>query len=83
MSPEEKEEWEDFLSTTIRHHVQLDPETHKLHHDYLDDELQAKKIRRARCEAVIKQVSGWGVIVFLTGIGYAVWEFIQNHIVHK
>lgn len=52
----------------------------KHHHDFVEMLIGDRERAVARREAVIKQVGGWGVIVVLTGIGAAVWQFVKEHI---
>ncbi len=52
----------------------IDRETHKLHHDYLADTLEARRKRRERWEKVRVQVTSWSVITAigaaLSGLGW-------------
>lgn len=53
----------------------LDHETHRKHHDYIDTLIHESKVKSARHEAIRRQIMGWGIAVFLTGIGTALYNF--------
>lgn len=50
------------------------------HHKYIEKLIERDKIRAERLETLKTQTFGWGIIVFLSGIGTAVYNFfIKGH----
>lgn len=80
MTPEEKQEMATLFVTTMVDVTGVDPKKHRVHHQYVEDELISRKISRDRREAIIKQVMGWGIIVIISGIGLAVFDFAKTHL---
>lgn len=52
----------------------VEPEAHKEHHDFLKEWIAKEKRKQERYEKVRTQVTGWGIISVLTGIGAAVYN---------
>jgi len=57
-------------------------DTHNKHHEFIDTLIMQSKKRSAMWEGVRKQVIGWGVIAFLSGIGLIFWQWLQHFIQH-
>jgi len=62
------------LNKTFDSRDRIDAITHKMHHDQYELDLEDRKIKRERWEAIKRQVLGWGIIVLLTTIGTAVYK---------
>ena len=60
----------------------INPSTHTTHHEFVDECIVNMKRRRLFWEAIRKQVTGWGIIMVLSGIGFAVWQWF-DHFVHR
>ncbi len=81
MTKEEREE----LSQTIRDAMEstgVDAKTHRKHHEYIDTMIIDARRKSDTREAITKQVYGWGIIMFISGIGIAVWQWF-DHFIHK
>lgn len=51
---------------------------HKEHHAFVSLMIEKERIKQQRWEAIRRQVLGWGVIVLLSGIGYAMYDHLVN-----
>jgi hypothetical protein len=60
----------------------IDRDTHRKHHEFIDTVIMETNRRRNFWEQIRKQVAGWGIIMVISGIGYAVWQWF-DHFVHK
>lgn len=74
----EREEMEQVINAVLDRRSRIDEVTHRQHHEYLARAIDCQDRRRRLVEAIIRQVGGWGVIVILAGIGYAVWHWIGS-----
>lgn len=55
-------------------------DTHREHHEFIASWIARENRAAERAEKIKAQVGGWGIIVFLTGIGAAVWEWVRAHV---
>ena len=58
-----------ILNQTLDERDSIDLQTHRKHHDHIDYLSEEGNTRRARHEAVRRQVMGWGAVTLLTAIG--------------
>ena len=56
----------------------VDSVTHKKHHDFIDELTITMRDKRVFWTGVRKQVTGWGIIMALTGTGLLVNEWFQH-----
>lgn len=47
---------------------------HDSHHEFIQELVEARRMRRERWEAIRRQVAGWMIIAFLSAIGTAVYK---------
>ena len=78
----EIQELAEELIKQLESHSGIDPETHRKHHEYIDDCIQDNRRKRVFWDNVKKQVTGWGIITVLGGIGFAVWDVVTR-VIHK
>jgi hypothetical protein len=55
-------------------------EMHREHHEYIGVLLAREKRREERAEKIKAHVGGWSVIVALTGIGAALFQWVKDHL---
>lgn len=53
---------------------------HIEHHQFIGEWIERSKRRTETLEKVKAQVGGWGIIVALSGVGYAVWDWVRAHL---
>jgi len=53
---------------------------HLEHHQFIGEWIGRARRRAETMETIRAQVGGWGIIVALSGIGYAVWEWVRSHL---
>ena len=58
----------------------VDVETHRKHHEYIDTLITDSERIQARKEQWIRVVGGWGLILFITAVATAVWNYLKNHL---
>jgi hypothetical protein len=76
----DKEEIKCAVAEVLCEHRSISAETHATHHQFVEAMI-AKRVRHARLkEKVIGHVFGWGAITAVAGMGYAIWEFIKQHV---
>jgi hypothetical protein len=51
---------------------------HSEHHDFIAHWIEREKRKEEVYNKIKVQVGGWGIILVLSGIGYAVWEWIRS-----
>ncbi len=60
---------EEALAGVLDDRRTIDEKTHRAHHDYVQDLIEARRRHRARWDTIWTQVSGWLVIVTVTAVG--------------
>lgn len=51
-----------------------------VHHRFIDSMINERRVTEERKNKILTQIWGWGIIVALSGIGTAVYNFfIKNH----
>jgi len=55
-------------------------EIHMEHHQFISEWIVRSRRRAEMFDKIRTQVGGWGVIAVLSGIGYAVWEWVRTHL---
>lgn len=58
-------------------------EEHRAHHAFLDAWIQKEQRKEERWNKVRTQLTGWGIITFLGGIGagaYHLWQYVIKHL---
>jgi hypothetical protein len=53
-------------------------DVHSEHHDFISHWIEREKRKEEVYNKIKVQVGGWGIILVLSGIGYAVWEWIRS-----
>jgi len=53
---------------------------HIEHHQFISEWIAKSRQRSETIEKVKAQVGGWGIIVVLGGIGFAVWDWVKTHL---
>ena len=80
MQPEEKKElieaMAEAMNTTMDNRKKMDDAKHEKHHQFLDYWIEKEERKRELIQNTKKQVFAWGLITFITGIGYAVYDSI-------
>ena len=56
----------------------VDIETHRKHHEYIDLLILEKEKVNARKEQWIRVVGGWGLILILSALATASWQYIKK-----
>lgn len=82
MTRDDQTEFREILESSLEKYAGRDPETHNRHHDFIESEIERRLIQRNRCEWLTRQALGWGLIATITGLAYAVGDFIKNHLVN-
>jgi len=72
------EELKKAINQVLDERHSIDEVTHKAHHDWVAWKIKREQRHQEIMDAVYKQVIGWGVIVFLGGIGLAVYDFMAK-----
>lgn len=67
-----------ILNQTLDERDSIDYQTHRKHHDYIDYLIEEGNTRRARHEAVWRQVMGWGAVTVLTVIGIFFYNIVAR-----
>lgn len=60
-----------------QHHQDLSPEEHREHHEALAAWIEAQKARQQLFQKITAHVFGWFIVAAITGLGYAVWNFLK------
>ncbi|NNF60708.1 MAG: hypothetical protein HKN06_05165 [Gammaproteobacteria bacterium] len=58
----------------------LDVETHRKHHEYISSLIKEKETRKGRQEQWIRVVGGWGIILAITAMAAAGWEYLKHRL---
>ena len=74
MKEEDRKEFIDLFNETLDGRDRIDAITHKVHHDYIANQIVESETRRERWEAIRRQVMGWTIFAFLTAIGTATYR---------
>ncbi len=80
VTQEEVNEIAKAVKTQLDQSRHIDIETHRKHHDYIDTLIIEVEKREARREQWIRVVGGWGIIITITAISAAIWEYIKDHV---
>lgn len=75
-----KEELKEVLREELAARSPVDKEAHIKHHKFLDIFIEEYENNKNLKQQVKRQVIGWGVISILSGIGYAVYHYIEHFI---
>ncbi len=70
----EQEEIKKAVHAALSERESIDRDTHKSHHDFVQDEIERKRRRRENCDKIKAQVGGWLVVSLLSAFAYAVFE---------
>ena len=57
----------------------IDHDTHRRHHDYIEDEIARRGRWEKRREQVLQHVLGWGALLGVGTLGKAIYEYFKNH----
>jgi len=68
------------LSEVLDERDRVDAKTHRLHHDWIGEQLECDRRRRQMFLAVAQRVAGWAIIGVLGWIGWAVWHELMRAI---
>mgnify|MGYP000676977271 CR=1 FL=1 len=74
----DKDDIKSAISEALKDNRALDPETHKLHHNYVDELIKRRQRRDAMWDKARAQVLVWGIITILTGIGISVYNYVAS-----
>ena len=79
MTPEDREEIIKEFNKALDRRRGEDIQ-HKEHHAFVSMLIEKERIKQQRLETIRRQVLGWGVIVLLSGIGYAMYDYLVDAI---
>ena len=82
MTEDEKKEMLQVLSKVLDAHRGVDSKTHEAHHRYIETEIDRRSDALHYWQSVRKQITGWSIIVLLTGIGYGVADYAHYIFTH-
>jgi len=76
------------LARIIRHAVaeeldgrdRIDAETHRVHHDWVREQIECARRRREIVLRAAQQAGQWAIVAALGFVGWAVWEAIVRKI---
>lgn len=74
----DSEEMRIVLNEVLNERTRVDEKTHRLHHQWIEQQIECQRRRRAMVDGMVKQVLGWGTIAALVAIGYAVLDAIKS-----
>jgi len=70
----EQEAIKQAVHAALSERESIDRDTHKSHHDFVQDEIERTRRRRENFDKIRAQVGGWLVISILSGFAYAMWQ---------
>lgn len=77
----DQKQLEDALNKIFDNRRSIDEKTHAKHHAFIDEFLDERAAKKARAERIKAQVTAWGLITLLSGIGYMLYDWIR-HVLH-
>lgn len=76
----DKDDLKKVLEEVLDARAPVDKETHIKHHAFIDILLEEREKSKARNEKIKTQVIGWGVVVVLSGIGTAIYQWFEHFV---
>jgi len=73
-----KEELQEVLTKTLQEKSWMDPESHRIQHEFVEQQMKDKARAKVRMENVKGHVYGWAAITAITGIGLALWTYFKH-----
>lgn len=67
---------------TLEKNRSITTDVHNKHHEFIDTVIMQTQKRAAMWEGIRKQVIGWGIIAFLSGVGLMFWQWLQYFVNH-
>ncbi|MGI9202658.1 MAG: hypothetical protein ACR2Q3_01540 [Woeseiaceae bacterium] len=80
MDQTDLDQLEKLLDRTLDRRQHIPAGTHRKHHDYIDSLIAEQETHRARREQWLRVVGGWGIVVTISAVATAIWQFIKHQI---
>mgnify|MGYP001586552316 CR=1 FL=1 len=78
----ELESLKQALHEVLQEHRSVDAEQHRMHHDYIADQIERSRIRRDRLEKVRTHVLGWGAVSAVGSVVYFLGEGVKQFFIN-
>lgn len=72
----------DAINQVLDERQRIEAALHEKHHQFIDELLEDRRIKRERNERIRQQIIGWGIITVLSGIGYGAYQLFDNAVSH-
>lgn len=70
------------LHEVLQEHRSIDAEQHRLHHDYIAEQIERYRVRRDRWEKVRTHVYGWSAVSAIGSFIYFLGEGVKQFFIH-
>lgn len=74
----DKDELKEALDEVLTARRSIDEETHRRHHDFVQDEIRRRQQRREFYGRIKGNVFGWLIITVIGGLGLIIWQWLQH-----
>jgi len=77
MTPEEKQDLVDAITTVLDQRRSIPEDRHHQHHDFIERYIQKEKRKEELRQYARKQAVGWGVVALLSAAGLGMYNWFE------